>query len=269
MFPYCRQHNAFEEFYCLTCSKLCCKYCEHETHREHGTLLLQKYNQAKYEENIIKEIEKMRNSKQEVEVLQKDLETKSASVNKEEKIFFKLLAQRKYVIIAKFLHLIRRIEKIYQEKYSKIKTSYHEELSKRFVAYQIDIDRCNDIFEQEEKFNKDSALEKFCNFNKLLFNIKECNKSLGKVDKESHFSVNLDHPHDKDDEFLFHSLIKLFGVSLNLPETMNERCNDLDIASSYEPNQNFQSTLKNDDEFCSSIQIILEEELNHLNSIGK
>ena len=269
MFPYCRQHSAFEEFYCLTCSKLCCKYCEHKTHREHVIKSLERYNRAKYEENITKEMDKMNDSKLELEALQNDLETRGASVNVEEKEFLKSLTQRKNVVIAKCLHLIRHIERMYQEKYRKIKTSYHEELSKKFITYQDDIDRCNSIFDQEEKFNKDSALEKYCNFNKLLYDIRECNKSLGKVDKESHFSVNLGHTDDKDDEFLFHSLIKLFGVSLDLPETMNESCNDLDIASSYEPNQIFQSTFNNDDEVCSSIRRVLEEELDHLNSTGK
>ena len=269
MFPYCRQHNAFKEFYCLTCSNLCCKYCEYKIHREHVTMLLERYNQTKYEENITKEMEEMNNSKLKLEALQKDLETRGASAIVEEKDFLKSLTRRKNVVIAKCLNLIRHIEKMYQEKYSKIKASYHEELSKRFDAYQVDIDRCNDIFDQEEVFSKDSALEKFCNFNKLLYNIKECNKSLRKVDKESHFSVNLGHPHDEDDDFLFHSLIKLFGVSLNLPETIRESCNGLDIASSYEPNEIFQSTLKNNDEVCSSIRRILEEELNQLNSIGK
>ena len=267
MFPYCRQHNAFEGFYCLVCSKLCCKYCEHKTHREHVTMLLQKYNQAIYEENIAKEMEKMSNSKLKIELLQKDIETKGASVSTEEKDFLKFLIQRKNVVTAKCLHLIRHIEKMYQEKYNKIKN--HEELSKTFVSYQTDIDRCNDIFEQEEKYNKGSSLEKYFNFNQLLYNIKECNRSLEKVDEESYFFFNFSHVDDKDDEFFFRSLIRLFGVSSNLPETMTESCNDLNIASSYEPNHVFQNKLKNDDEVCSFIRIILEEELQHLSTIGK
>ena len=83
------------------------------------------------------------------------------------------------------------------------------------------------------------------------------------------FFFNFSHVDDKDDEFFFRSLIRLFGVSSNLPETMTESCNDLNIASSYEPNHVFQNKLKNDDEVCSFIRIILEEELQHLSTIGK
>ena len=261
MLPYCRQHDAFKEFYCLACTILCCKYCGHETHRNHCKMLLKKYNQAKYEDNIIQEIEKMKSSKLELEVFQKDLETIDSCGNTDHIEFLKSLAQRKNIVIAKCLGMIRDIENIYQENYRKIKTNCHEEISKKFVASQVVIDKCNDIFDQEEKFNEGSDLEKYHNFNQLLNNVRECNKSLEKLDKKVHFAMNLDKDYDKGDELLFHSLKESFGISLTLPETVNESCNDLDISVTYRPNSSFQNTLQNDDEVCSSIRTILDKEL--------
>lgn len=269
MLPNCRQHDAFKEFYCLTCTKLCCKYCEHETHREHCTMSLKKYNQAKYEDNIIKEIEQMKRSKLELEVFQKDLKTKGSCGNTEEIEFLKSLNQRKNVVIAKCLHMIRDIENMCQKNYRKIKTNYHEEISKKIVANQVVIDKCNVIFDQEEKFNEGSDLENYHNFNQLLNDVRECNKSLEKVDKKVHFTMNLDQAYDKDDELLFHSLSESFGISLTLPETVNEIRDDLDISFTHRQNTSFQNTLQNDDEVCSFIRTILDEELNLSSFVSK
>ena len=269
MFPYCRQHDAFQEFYCLSCAELCCKYCKHETHGKHATMLLIRYNRAKYNENVIKEMEKLDRSKLELEVLQKDIETRSARVSSAEAKFVRSLAQRKNILVAKCLHMISDIEKIYRENYRKMEANYNEELSKRFVAYQVGIDRCKDIFDQEKKFNEGSALEKYCNLNQLLANIKECNESLEKVDRNLECSMNLDQVDDKDDELLFHSLNESFKVILKLPETMSESRDDLCIPFTYELNRSFQDIMKNDNEVSLSIRRMLEMELNNLRPVGK
>ena len=269
MFPYCRQHDAFQEFYCLTCAKLCCKYCKHETHIKHSTMLLKRYNQAKYEENVIKEIERLGKSKLEVEVLQKDLETRSARVSTVETEFVRSLVQRKNILVAKCLHMISDIEKTYRENYRKMKTNYNEELSKRFVTYQVVIDKCKDIFDQEKKFNEGSALEKYCNLNQLLANIKECNESLEKVDRKLECSMNLDQVDDKDDELLFRSLNESFKVILKLPETMSKCRDDLCISFTYELNRSFQNIMKDDNEISLLIHRMLEAEINNLSAAGK
>ena len=269
MFPYCRQHDAFQEFYCLTCAKLCCKYCKHESHNKHGTMLLKRYNQAKYEENVIKEMEKLGRSKLELELLRKDLETRSARVRTAEMEFVRSLVQRKNILVAKCLHMIRQIEKTYRENYCKMKTNYNEELSKRFVTYQVGIDKCKDIFDQGKKFNEGSALEKYCNLSQLLANMKECNESLEKVDRNLECSMNLDQVDSKDDELLFLSLNKSFKVTLKLPQTMSESHDDLCISFTDELDGSFQNIMKNDNEVSLSIHRMLEMELNNLSAAGK
>ena len=88
MFPYCKGHDAFETFFCLKCAKLCCKYCEHEFHSDHGTMLLEDYNKAKYEETITKELQKLNNSMTKWEELQKDIESRIANCKIMETDFF-------------------------------------------------------------------------------------------------------------------------------------------------------------------------------------
>ena len=89
------------------------------------------------------------------------------------------------------------------------------------------------------------------------------------MDKKVHFTMNLDQAYDKDDELLFHSLSESFGISLTLPETVNEIRDDLDISFTHRQNTSFQNTLQNDDEVCSFIRTILDEELNLSSFVSK
>ena len=41
MLPYCKDHDAFEKLFCLSCAKLCCKYCKYEFHSEPPLVLKQ------------------------------------------------------------------------------------------------------------------------------------------------------------------------------------------------------------------------------------
>ena len=269
MFPHCKDHDSFETIFCLDCRKLCCKYCGHEFHKEHGTMVLEDYNKAKCEETIIKELQKLNNSKIKCEELRKNADSRIANHKRKETDFFKTLDERKNVLIAKCKHTICDIEKKYQENYSKMKSKYNEELLKKLTAYDHVMAECSNIFCQDEKYRKGSSIEKFYSLNQLVVNIKECNKSFNKVDPNLEYSMQFDHSHDKGDGLLFHCLNELFGVSLTLSGTYSENCNDLKKVFTYNLNHSFKNILKNNEEVCSFIKRTLDVEWNQSNIVGK
>ena len=269
MFPYCKDHDSFETMFCLNCRKLCCKYCEHEFHKEHGTMVLEDYNKAKYEETITKELQMLNNSKTECEELRKNIDSRIANHKRKETDFFKSLTEKKNVLIAKCIDMICDIEKKYQENYCKMKSKYDEELLKKLTACDHVMAECSNIFDQDEKFRKGNPIEKFYSLNQLVVNIKECNKSFNKVDPKLEYSMHFDHSHDKGDGLLFHCLSEMFGVSLTLSGTYSDNCNDLKKGFTYNPNHSFKNILKNNVEVCSFIKRTLDVELNKPNLVGK
>ena len=143
-----------------------------------------------------------------------------------------------------------------------MKSKHGEELLKKLTACDHVMFECNNIFDQKEKYSKGNSVEKIYSLNQLVVNIKECNKSFNKVDPKLEYSMNFDHSHDKGDELLFHYLSESFGV-------YSENSDDLKKVFTYNPNQSFKNTLKNDEEVCSFIKRMLNVELNHLNINGK
>ena len=267
IFPYCKDHDAFETMFCLNCAQLCCKYCEHEFHKKHGTMVLEDYNKVKYEETI-KELQKLSNLKIKCEELRKNIDSRIVDHNRIETDFFKSLAEKKNILIAKCMHMICDIEKKYKENYCKMKSKYNEELLKKCTAYDHVMAKCSNIFDHE-KYRKGNSIEKFYSLNQLVLNVKECNKSFNKVDPKLEYFMSFDHSHDKSDELLFHSLNESFGVSLTLSGTYSENCDDLKNAFTYNPNPSFENVLKNNEEVCSFIKRALDVELNQLNIVGK
>ena len=268
MFPYCKNHDSFETMFCLNCRQLCCKYCEHEFHKQHGTMVLEDYNKAKYDETIIKELQKLNNSKIKCEGLRKNIDNRIANHKRKETNFFKSLAERKNVLIARCIHMICDIEKKYRENCSKIKGKYDEELLKKCIAYDHVMAECSNIFDQDEKYRKGNSIEKFYSLNQLVVNINECNKSFNKVDPELEYSMQFDNSCDKGDGLLFDCLNELFGVSLTLSGTYSENY-DLKKVFTYNPNHSFKNILKNNEEVCSFIKRTLDVELNQSNNVGK
>ena len=259
MFPYCKVHDAFETFFCLECAKLCCKYCEHEFHRDHGTMLLEDYNKAKYEETITKELQKLNNSVTKWEELRKDIESRIANRKIMETDFFKSLAERKRLLVAKCIDMICDIEKNYQENYCQMKSKYDDELSKMLIAYDHAMAQCNIIFDQEKKYSKRNSLEKLYNLNQLTVNIKECNKCFNTANPKLEYSLN---SHDKDDESLFLCLNESFGVSLTLSGAYNEDCGYLKNNFTYHPSFMIKNNFKRDKEICTFIKTKLDRVLN-------
>ena len=269
MFPYCKDHDSFETMFCLNCEKLCCKYCKHEFHKEHGTMILEDYNKAKYEETVSKEMQKLRDSMIKCEKIRKNFDSRIANQKRMEADFFNSLAERKNILIAKCIDMICDIEKKYKENYCKMKSKHDEELLKKLTACDHVMVECSNIFDQKEKYSKGNSVEKFYSLNQLVVNIKKCNKSFNKVDPKLEFSMNFDHSHDNGNEWLFYCLSESFGVSLTLSGTCSENSDDLMKVFTYNPSQSFKNTLKNNEEVCSFIKRMLNVELNHLNIVGK
>ena len=269
MLPYCKDHDAFEKLFCLSCAKLCCKYCKYEFHSEHTTMTLEDYNKAKYEETITKELQKLSNLKISCEELRKGIEGRSANHKRMETDFFKSLTERKNILIAKCIHMICDIEKKYQENYCKMKSKYDVELLQKLSGCDHAMADYNNIFDQEEKYSNGNSIEKFYNLNQLVVNIKECNKSFNELDPRLEYGMDFDHSHDKDDELLFQCLHDSFGVSLTLYGAHSENCDDLKKDFTYNPNLNFKKLLKNNKEICSFIKRTLDLELDKLNTLGK
>ena len=259
MFPYCKGHDAFETFFCLKCAKLCCKYCEREFHSDHGTMLLEDYNKAKYEETITKELQKLNNSMTKWEELRKDIESRIANCKIMETDFFKSLAERKRLLVAKCIDMICDIEKEYRINYCKMKSKYDDELSKMLIAYDHAMAKCNIIFDQEKKYSKRNSLEKLYNLNQLAVNIKQCNKCFNTANPKLEYSLN---SHDKDDESLFLCLNESFGVSLTLSGPYNEDCGYLKNNFTYHPSFVIKNNLKRDKEICTFIKTKLDRMLN-------
>ena len=91
MLPYCK------DVFCVSCAKLCCKYCKYEFHIEHDTMTLEDYNKTKYKEAITKELQKLSNSKINCEELRKEIKGRSGNHKRMETDFFKLLTERKNI----------------------------------------------------------------------------------------------------------------------------------------------------------------------------
>ena len=261
MLPYCKQHDSLETMCCLTCKMLCCKYCEHDSHGKHFTMTLENYNKAKFEENITKELQKIYAAKGKLEILQKDAESRNANISTAEANFFKSLAQRKNILIARCLDMISGIEKKYQEIYCKRKLKYKDELLQMYDVYSIDIEKCNSICDLQEKYSKSSSLEKYFNWKQLALNIKECRKSLNKDYDVKKFDMKIRRNHTKDDDLLFHSLNHSFGVCVAVTDSPDCYSENYKRDLRYEPSQSFQDVIENDKETCSFIQRRLEEEL--------
>ena len=258
MLPYCKDHDAFENLFCLSCAKLCCKYCKYEVHGEHVTMTLEDYNKARYEETT----KELQNFKIKLGEVQKDIRNRITNHKKMEEDFLKSLAQRKNILIAKCIHMICDIEKNYQTKYCKMKSKYNDEFLQIFSVF-------DHAMAEDSKYSKGNSIEKFYGLNQLVVNIKECSKSLIKVDPKFEYNLDFDHSHDKGDELLFHSLYESFGVILTLFGARSVNCADLEKDFSYNPNLNFKNILKDDEEVCSFIKRTLDLELNQLNIVGK
>lgn len=269
MLPYCKQHDSLETMCCLTCKMLCCKYCEYDSHGKHFTMTLENYNNAKFEENITKELQKIYAAKGKLEILQEDAESRNADISKAEVNFLKSLAQRKNILIARCLDMISDIETKYQEIYHETKLKYKDELLQMCDIYKVDIEKCNSILDLQEKYSKSSSMEKYFNWKQLALNIKESRKSLNSDYDVKKFEMKICRNDSKDDETLFHSLIHSFGVSIASTDSPDSCFENYKLDLRYKPSQSFQEAIENDKETCSFIQRRLEEDLIKAKHFGE
>lgn len=266
LLPYCRLHDSFESFRCLDCSKFCCKYCQHRYHIGHCTRGLEQYFKTKYEENITKELKKLFTSKGRLENLQDEIKAKKALLKSKKAEFLKSAAQRKDILTAKCLFMISNIESKVRENYNKMEAKYLEELTKLSDAFTGDIAQCNDILNHDEKYRKSNPLEKYYSLNQFADKVKVCNESLNETDEILDCNMVIDQPHNKEDDLLFLSFYESFGVTLMLPDFMND--DEISKGFTYKPSNNFQKTLKDDEKIRSYIQKKFKEELIQLSTRG-
>ena len=266
MLPYCKQHDSLETMYCLTCNMLCCKYCKHDSHGKHFTMTLENYNKAKYEENITKELQKIYTAKEILEILQKDTESRNAYISKAEANFLKSLAQRKNILLARCSDMISEMEKKYQEIYHERKLKYKDELLQVRDVYSVDIEKCNNILDLQEKYSESSTMEKCFNWKQLALNIEECRKSLNSDYDVKKFDMKI---RKIDDGLLYRSLDQSFGVCLTLTDTPDSYSENYKVDSRNKSSQSFQEAVENDKETCSFIQRRLEEKLSKSKHFGE
>lgn len=162
--------------------------------------------------------------------------------------------------------MINNIESKFRENYNKMEAKYLEELTKLSDAFTGDITQCNDIVNHDEKYRKSNPLEKYYSLNQFADKVKVCNESLNETDEILDCNMVIDQPHNKEDDLLFLSFYESFGVTLMLPDFMND--DEISKGFIYKPSNSFRKTLNDDEKIRSYIQKMFKEELIQLSTRG-
>ena len=246
--PLCLEHDSFKTCICVTCQHICCRYCQHYHHNSHYTLYLDKYNEIKFRENISKNLEKVIRSKIQVAEAIQFLEKEEQSFSEKQIIFFKMLASRKNLLIAKFLYMLEDIEKKVLENYFVKADLSQKDINVKKDRFKEQLDNLNKMVKRTEQFESKSHLEKYYDFNDMMEDFKSFDKAVEDITED--FTINLNDTDKQCDNQLYKSMSRLFVIDMktkNFVETASE-------SYLYEPSIGFEATLKNDELVKTYIQ---------------
>ena len=252
--PLCLDHDSFKTYICVTCQHICCRYCQHYYHSSHHTLNLNKYNEAKFRENIDKNLEALIKSKIQVQGAIDVLEEEEQSFDEKNKAFCKMLALRKKFLVAKFLYMLEDIE-------TKIVGNYLEKKGWSQVDLEVKKDRFNkqlnnldNMIKRIKEFDSKPHLEKYYEFNDLMEHLKSFDKPFEEEITEN-FTISLNVEKNKHcDDQLYKSMSELFVFDMKTKDSVQVAVESY----SYEPSKVFEDILKNDE----SMKTFIQDKLN-------
>ena len=173
LLPICREHDSLKIYMCITCQHICCRYCQNYHHNGHYTKALDKYNEIKYRENIVQELEKLNKSNVEFGEAINSLEKEEQSLPVKQVGFFKKLSSNKICLLAKFLYMIRNIENQVIANYYKRKSFAESQIIKEKSRITDQLNESKNLAKRIEEFGSKSHLERYYDFNDLLEDLKK------------------------------------------------------------------------------------------------
>ena len=251
--PLCLDHDSFKTYICVTCQHICCKYCQHYYHYSHHTLNLNKYNETKFRENIDKNLESLIKSKIQVKEAINFLEEEKQTFEEKNKAFYKMLAVRKNLLIAKFLHMLEDIEAKVVGNYLEKKRWSQVDLDVKKDRFNKQLDNLDKMIKRIEEFNSKPHLEKYYEFNNLIEHLKSFDEPFEKITENFTISLNVEKNEHSDDQ-LYKSMSELFVFDMKTKDSGQAAV----VSYSYEPSKVFEDILKNDE----SIKTFIQDKVN-------
>ena len=244
LLPICREHDSLKIYICITCQHICCRYCQNYHHSGHYTKTLDKYNEIKYTENIVQELEKVNNSKMEFGEAINSLEKEEQSLPGKQIDFFKKLTSNKICLLAKFLYMVRNIEKQIIANYYERKSFAESQIRTEKSRFSDQLNKLKNLAKRIEEFGSKSHLERYYDFNDLMKDLKKIDPYVHVLTENFKIDLNTQADNHQDNQF-YKSISELLVISMK-----NKHFSESHPSSesySYQQTMSVEIMLRNDD----------------------
>ena len=244
LLPMCREHDSLKIYICTTCQHICCRYCRNYHHNDHYTKTLEKYNEIKYRENIVQELEKVNKSKVEFGEAIHYLEKEEQTLPEKEIGFFKRLTSNKVCLLAKFLYMVRNIEKQIIANYYERKSFAESQIKREKSRFSDRLKESKNLAKRIEEFGSKSHLEWYYDFDDLMEDLNQIDPHVHVFTENFKIDLNTQADNHKDNQF-YKSISELLVIDMknkhfSKSHPSSESC-------SYQQSMSVEVMLRNDD----------------------
>ena len=210
----CREHDSLKIYICITCQHICCRFCQNYHHTGHYTKTLDKYSEIKYRENLVQELEKVSKSKLEFGDAINSLEKEEQTLPTKQIGFFKKLTSNKICLLAKFLYMVRNIEKQIIANYRERKSFAESQIKMEKTRFRDQLNESKNLSKRIEEFGNKSHLEQYYDFNDLMEDLKQMDPYVHVFTENFKIDLNKQADINQDNQF-YKSISELLVIDMN------------------------------------------------------
>ena len=198
----------------------------------------------KYRENIVQELEKVNKSKVEFGEAIHYLEKEEQTLPEKEIGFFKKLTSNKVCLLAKFLYMVRNIEKQIIANYYERKSFAESQIKREKSRFSDRLKESKNLAKRIEEFGSKSHLEWYYDFDDLMEDLNQIDPHVHVFTENFKIDLNTQADNHKDNQF-YKSISELLVIDMknkhfSKSHPSSESC-------SYQQSMSVEVRLRNED----------------------